>query len=123
MLAISECVEPVCVPRVAMTKEEFAARLREIREAKGLSREELADRVGVSEEAIALWERAQREPSMGNFVAVARALGVSLDAFLEPAKNPIESRKPGRPSRKGRQGKPTETPDEGVSDERGPTEA
>ena len=110
MLAVVERVVQASVSRTAMTKEEFAARLRELREAKGWSQGELASRVGVSQDAIALWERGRREPSMGNFVAIARALEVSLDAFLEPAKNPAPIRKPGRPSRKGRQEPPPEEP-------------
>jgi transcriptional regulator with XRE-family HTH domain len=77
----------------------FAGRLRELREAAGLTQEQLAERVGVKREAIARWEANRREPGWSNVVALARALGVNCLAFLqEPAAAPAPIK--GRP-RKG----------------------
>jgi transcriptional regulator with XRE-family HTH domain len=79
-----------------MTAEHFAARLRELRLAKGWTQAELAQRVGVSQKAVARWEQGTREPSWANVVALADALGVSSEAFREePAEQPPP--KPGRP--------------------------
>jgi transcriptional regulator with XRE-family HTH domain len=74
----------------------FSARLKELREQAGLSQKELADRAGLSQKAISHWEQALRDPSWPNVVALATALGVSTEAFLEePRGRPPQGR--GRP--------------------------
>lgn len=60
-------------------------RLRELREAKGMTRAELGEAAGLSERAIIKWERGEREPGWFNITALAEALGVSCEAFAEPA--------------------------------------
>jgi transcriptional regulator with XRE-family HTH domain len=80
-----------------MPKEEFAARLRELREERGWTQAELAVKAGVSAAAVAQWERARFEPTWSNVVALADALGVSTEAFRQaPAVLPPR-RKAGRP--------------------------
>jgi transcriptional regulator with XRE-family HTH domain len=77
----------------------FAGRLRELREAAGLTQEQLAVRAGVKREAVARWERGAREPAWGNVLALAQALGVSCQAFTtEPAAKPPGT--PGRPRKR-----------------------
>jgi transcriptional regulator with XRE-family HTH domain len=94
--ALEAC--PVLKPRgIAMTKDEFAARLRELREEKGMTQGQLAGMAGVSEQAVAQWERGLREPTWSNMVAVADALGVSTEAFRQPPKEVPPKRKAGRP--------------------------
>jgi transcriptional regulator with XRE-family HTH domain len=79
-----------------MSAEWFSARLRELREAAGLTQEQLAGRVGVKRDAVARWEARVREPSWSNVVALAEALGVECGAFLEePTDRPEPQR--GRP--------------------------
>jgi transcriptional regulator with XRE-family HTH domain len=74
----------------------FAGRLRELRAGVGLTQEQLAEKAGVKRDAVARWERGNREPSWSNVVALADALGVSCDAFRqEPAALPGPHR--GRP--------------------------
>jgi transcriptional regulator with XRE-family HTH domain len=42
-----------------------------------------ADRAGVKRDAVARWERNNREPSWGNVLALAAALGVECTAFTK----------------------------------------
>jgi len=80
-----------------MAKEEFAARLRELREGRGWTQAELAVKAGVSAAAVAQWERARFEPTWSNVIALADALGVPIEAFRQaPAVLPPR-RKAGRP--------------------------
>jgi transcriptional regulator with XRE-family HTH domain len=102
--------------------EGFGARLRELREKAGLTQEDLAERAGVKRGAVARWESGAREPSWGNIVALADALGVSTEAFREEPDEPPEKRKAGRP-KKPTSGEPApETPaaDEVVQAEKKP---
>jgi len=59
----------------------FAACLRRLREARGLTQVQLADRAQLSPAAVCQWEQGRRLPSWEAAVALARALGVSLDAL------------------------------------------
>lgn len=61
---------------------ENAARLAELRRAHGLSQEELAEKLGVSRQAISKWERAESSPDTDNLIALAQLYGVSLDVLL-----------------------------------------
>ena len=65
--------------------------IHEHREAKGLTQEQLADRLGVSKSAISRWEakprkaRAQRRlPDINVLAAVAEALGIPTEALFRP---------------------------------------
>jgi transcriptional regulator with XRE-family HTH domain len=62
----------------------FGRRLRELREAAGLTQTELADKVGMVYQAIAKYERAATEPSWSVVVRLADAMSVSTDDFREP---------------------------------------
>jgi transcriptional regulator with XRE-family HTH domain len=86
-----------------MDAERFGPRLRSLREAVGLTQQQLADRVGVKWESVSRWERGTREPSWGNVLALGKALGVPCTAFQgeegeQATKAPAGAqRKPGRP--------------------------
>jgi transcriptional regulator with XRE-family HTH domain len=56
-------------------KEVFARNLRRLRLATGLSQEELAARAGLHRTYISSVERGQRNVSLENIFAIARALG------------------------------------------------
>jgi transcriptional regulator with XRE-family HTH domain len=72
-----------------MEAEWFARRLRELREAAGLSRKELAGRAGLKSEAgIRNLEQGLRLPTWPTVVALSKALGVPCDAFLQPPGEP-----------------------------------
>ena len=61
---------------------EIANRLIELRRKSGLSQEELADRLGLSRQAVSKWERAEASPDTDNLICLARIYGVSLDDLL-----------------------------------------
>ncbi len=62
-------------------------RIKQLREAAGLSQRELGERIGISGPAVAMWESGENRPSLTNLEKLADVLGVSIDAILgrEPA--------------------------------------
>lgn len=60
-------------------------RLRELREAAGLSQTALAKAVGVSRNDVSQWESDTTQPSTKRLAAVARALNVPVDQILAPS--------------------------------------
>ena len=56
----------------------FGRVFREERESRGLTRKQVAEKIGVSKEAIYYWENEQREMSLNNADAYAKALGIEL---------------------------------------------
>jgi transcriptional regulator with XRE-family HTH domain len=67
----------------------FAARLRELRDAAGLSQAQLADRAGMHLHGITKLEQGDREPSWATVLALAKALEVDCRSFA-----PIAGRRP-----------------------------
>ena len=61
---------------------EIATRLVELRKQHGLSQEELAEKLGVSRQAVSKWERVEAAPDTDNLIALAKLYGVSLDELL-----------------------------------------
>jgi len=103
----------------AMAKDEkmvrFGQRLRELREAQGMSRQQLADSMKLSERAVIQWELGEREPGWFNVLALCAALGASCEAFtIAPKDAPAAER--GRPRKTpapDRPGQGTAAPVEG----------
>lgn len=60
---------------------QFRRKLRELRDAAGLSQKELADKAGLSQRAISAWETGDHEPGWGAILALAAALSVDCRAF------------------------------------------
>ena len=54
-------------------------RIRELRKARKLSQEELADRLGVSRQAISRWELGATLPDVPNLLKLSDLFGVSTD--------------------------------------------
>ncbi len=61
---------------------EIANRLIQLRKKHGLSQEELADKLGLSRQAVSKWERAEASPDTDNLICLAKLYGVSLDELL-----------------------------------------
>ena len=61
---------------------EIAERLAKRRREAGLSQEALAERLGVTRQAVSKWERSESSPDTDNLIALARLYGVSLDELL-----------------------------------------
>ena len=64
---------------------ETANRLYELRKKNGLSQEELADKLGISRQAVSKWERAEASPDTDNLICLAKLYNVSLDDLLKTA--------------------------------------
>lgn len=60
----------------------LADRLVELRKANKLSQEALAEKLGLSRQAISKWERAEASPDTDNLIALAALYGISLDELL-----------------------------------------
>lgn len=60
----------------------FPARLREVRENRKLSRNQLADILQITERAYQYYEQGKREPPYDRLIAIAQELDVSIDYLL-----------------------------------------
>ncbi|MNW47224.1 transcriptional repressor DicA [compost metagenome] len=60
----------------------FAENLTRFREAKKLTKDELAKRLGVSGSMVGLWESKKNEPRMGKVQLIADVLDVNVDELL-----------------------------------------
>ena len=76
--------------------------IQNARRAQGLSQEALAEKIGVSRQALGKWEKDTALPGLDNLQALAAALGIGVDALLgtenaDPAVGPA-----GRPRCRGK---------------------
>lgn len=62
---------------------EIANRLVNLRKTNNLSQEALAEKLGISRQAVSKWERAEASPDTDNLIMLARLYGVSLDELLK----------------------------------------
>ena len=72
---------------------EIANRLVELRKKNGYSQEELADKLGLSRQAVSKWERAESSPDTDNLICLARLYNVSLDDLLNTSENTDDIRR------------------------------
>jgi len=70
---------------------ETANRLYELRKEKGLSQEELAEKLGVSRQAVSKWERSEASPDTDNLIALAKIYGLTLDELVYGKKDDQQS--------------------------------
>ena len=74
--------------------------IRELRRKKGLTQEELAERLHMSRQAVAKWESGTSEPSIECLIAISDLFEVSLDCLIlgdEP--NVMKGKKGDAPSK------------------------
>ena len=64
----------------------IADRIQCLRKNKGLSQEELADKVGVSRQAVSKWESGASDPSTSNLSALAKLFGTTAEEILRELK-------------------------------------
>ena len=68
----------------------MADRIQSLRKAKGISQEELAERMGVSRQAVSKWESGQSIPDLEKIILMSDFFEVTTDYLLkgtEPAKD------------------------------------
>lgn len=63
-------------------------RIQEFRKAKGISQEELADKIGVSRQAVSKWESGQSLPELDKIILISEYFGVTTDQLLKGADAP-----------------------------------
>ena len=76
---------------------ETANRLYKYRKSNNLSQEELAERIGVSRQAVSKWERAEASPDTDNLIMLAKIYGVTLDELLNGKDEEQEEEKKSAP--------------------------
>ncbi len=62
---------------------EIANKLVILRKQLGLSQEGLAEKIGVSRQAVSKWERSESSPDTENLIALSRIYGISIDEMLD----------------------------------------
>ncbi len=66
----------------------FAERLRREREKLSLTQAALADKCGLTQTHISHFEAGRRLPSLSNFIAIGKSLGISLDVLAGGRRHP-----------------------------------
>ncbi|MCF6465089.1 helix-turn-helix domain-containing protein [Clostridium sp. Cult2] len=61
----------------------IADRIQSLRKNKGISQEELADKVGVSRQAVSKWESEQSVPDLDRVIIMSEYFGVTTDYILK----------------------------------------
>lgn len=60
----------------------FAEKLKTIRKQLGMSQEQLADKLGVSRQAITKWETNIGIPDIENLIAISKLFNMTIDELL-----------------------------------------
>lgn len=74
-------------------RSDFGSRLHALREAAGLSQQEVADQLGISQPSYALWERKTSAIRAEHVVKLAEVLGVKVEDLYNG--NPKSARRGG----------------------------
>ncbi|MCM1063369.1 MAG: helix-turn-helix domain-containing protein [Eubacterium sp.] len=69
----------------------FSEKLKEIRKKEGISQEQLAEKIGVSRQAITKWETGKGLPDVENMVIIAEIFKTTIDELLV---NPAAKKSP-----------------------------
>ena len=64
------------------TEETLGRRLSQLRKEKGLSQQELAEKLYVTRQAVSRWELDSAVPTLENLDAISKALGVPLNSLM-----------------------------------------
>ena len=68
----------------------LSSNLKELRNEKGMTQAELAEKIGVTQGAVYFWEKGINEPPAGYLVKLARVFSVSVDELLSYESNNTE---------------------------------
>ena len=64
-------------------KKSLAQAIKNHREAKGYTQEFVAEKLGVSRQAVSKWEKGTTEPSTSNLFALAKLLDMPIEEFMK----------------------------------------
>ena len=65
-----------------MDTKQIGAYIAQLRKEKGLTQQDLGDRLGISFQAVSKWERGETLPDTAILLDLANALGTSVDCIL-----------------------------------------
>ncbi len=74
-----------------MQTEAFGNRIRELREQRGITQLQLADRMVVSRSTVANWEAGKRLPDIGMLARLARCLEIETYVLMDELRDSEES--------------------------------
>ena len=74
------------------TLRALASRIKELRDRKGISQEELAHRAGLSRTGMGFLETGKRWPRLDTLMKVADGLNITLDELLKGLHKPSRRR-------------------------------
>lgn len=79
-------------------------KIQKLRQQQGLSQDALAEKLGVSRQAVSKWERDEAVPELEKIVKLSEVFGVSLDMLLrdQPPEPPRETPPETPPRRRSR---------------------
>jgi transcriptional regulator with XRE-family HTH domain len=72
------------IEKRSISKSNIGKKIRFFREMHGLSREKLAEKIGLSDKSIAQIERGESGTSLDNLFAIARLFDISIDYLIDP---------------------------------------
>ena len=80
-----------------MSVNTLGDRMRILRSGRGLTQQAVAEALGVSRSAVAMWEKNEREPNLETLAALAKLLNVPMTALVEREERPLpENVRPAR---------------------------
>ena len=88
---------------------ELYEKLYELRRASGMSQEELAEKLGVSRQAVSKWESGATQPELSKLIELSKLYSVSVDELLslehakpeqDAAESPVQSNAEKAPAKK-----------------------
>ena len=65
-----------------MNMQEIGVRISNLRKERDMTQLELADKMGVSYQAVSSWERGATMPDISRLPDISQVLGVSIDELL-----------------------------------------
>ncbi len=83
-----------------MEKKTIGTFIAALRKASGMTQQELADRLGVSNKAVSRWERDENAPDLSLIPAIAEIFGVSCDELLKGERIFHDAEEPTKPEPK-----------------------
>ena len=66
-----------------MTTIKITEQIAFLRKQKGLTQEELANALGVTNQAVSKWENGTSDPSTSNLIAIAKVFQISPEELLQ----------------------------------------